>query len=207
MNRKTTWTLALFIGILSGCGAARPSEYYHLTVADNPPATADQDPYPVTLVLGRVTSPNLYRQDHLVWSSDGQSMGVYEYQRWVESPTEMLADVLVREFRDSESYQGVYSEGSNVHGDYLLRVQLYDFEEISQTPLVARLSFDCELREVKSGTTVWTHYYTHDEPVSRKAVSAVAAALDRNVQMGVSECKASLDHYFSTHSPVDSVAR
>jgi len=207
MNLKTTWTLVLFIGILGGCGAAHPSEYYHLTVPGSPRATANQNAYPVTLVLGRVTSPNLYRQDHVVWSSDGQSMGVYQYQRWVESPTEMLADGLLREFRDSESYQGVYPEGSNMHGDYLLRVHLYDFEEISQRPLVARVSFDGELREMKSGTIVWTHYYTHDEPVSRKAVSAVAAAMDRNVQMGVSECKASLDHYFSTHSPADSVAR
>ena len=207
MNPRTTWIYVLFIGILSGCGAAHPSEYYHLTVPDNPRAAAEQDPYPVTLVLGRVTSSNLYRQDHVVWSSDGESMGVYEYQRWVESPTEMLADVLLREFRDSESYQGVYPEGSNVHGDYLLRVHLYDFEEISQKPLLARVSFDVELRETKSGIIVWTHHYTHDEPVSRKEASAVAAALDRNVQTGVSECKASLDHYFSTRSPVASVAR
>jgi ABC-type uncharacterized transport system auxiliary subunit len=57
---------------------------------------------------------------------------------------------------------------------------------------------DLEMRETKTGTTVWTHYYSHDEPVSEKDVSAVVAALDRNAQRGMAEVKSSLDQYFSS---------
>jgi hypothetical protein len=77
---------------------------------------------------------------------------------------------------------------------------LYDFKEISAAPLMARLTMDLELREVKSGSTVWTHYYSHDEPVSGKDVSAVVAALNRNAQRGMGEVESSLDQYFSTRS-------
>jgi ABC-type uncharacterized transport system auxiliary subunit len=54
------------------------------------------------------------------------------------------------------------------------------------------------LKDTKSGATVWSHYYKHDEPVSGKDVPAMVAALDRNVQRGVEEIKASLDQYFSS---------
>jgi ABC-type uncharacterized transport system auxiliary subunit len=66
--------------------------------------------------------------------------------------------------------------------------------------MMARLTIDLELRETKSGSTVWTHYYSHDEPVSGKDISAVVAALDRNAQRGMGEVKSSLDQYFSTRS-------
>lgn len=208
MNHKiTSWALLLCVGIVSGCGAARPAKYYQLTVPSDVSSAADPDPFPVTLVLGRITSSHLYREDHIVFGSVGESMGVYEYKRWAEPPTEMIDDVLLRELRTSGHYQAVSIQGSNAHGDYLLRGHLYDFKEVDGSTLVGRVTFGLELRDMKTGTIVWTHYYTHDEPVSRKDVSEVAAALNRNVQLGVSELKASLDEYFSTHPPLDLAAR
>jgi hypothetical protein len=59
---------------------------------------------------------------------------------------------------------------------------------------------DLELREAKTGSTVWTHYYSHDEPADGKDINAVVAALDRNAQRAVSEVKTSLTGYFSAHS-------
>src|SRR4029077_9451714 len=92
-----------------------------------------------------------------------------------------------------------YPWGSNVRGDYILRGHLYDFREISASTLVGRVSLELELRDARTGATVWTHFYTHDEPVARKDISAVVAALDHDVQQGVAEFRASLDQYFSTH--------
>ena len=65
--------------------------------------------------------------------------------------------------------------------------------------MLARVTLDLELREVKSGATVWTHSYTHDEPVSGKEVPAVVAALSRNVGRCVDEVSASLEAYFAAH--------
>ena len=90
---------------------------------------------------------------------------------------------------------------SNARGDYLLQGRLYDFKEVSGSQLVARVAVEYELRETKSGTTVWSHYYAHDEPVGGKDVSAVVAALDRNVQGIVAQVKAGLEQYFAEHPP------
>jgi ABC-type uncharacterized transport system auxiliary subunit len=200
MNRVFISIAALAAGLLTGCGAARPSKYYQLTIPGDATPAAERSPYPVTLLLGPLRASHLYREDHIVYSSSGQNMGTYEYQQWAEPPTEMLVDVLLRELRASGRYRAVDILRSNSHGDYILYGRLYDFKEISASPLMARVTIDLELREIKSGSTVWTHYYSHDEPVSGKDISAVVAALDRNAQRGMGEVKSSLDQYFSSHS-------
>jgi ABC-type uncharacterized transport system auxiliary subunit len=200
MNRSIILTATLAAGLFAGCGAARPSKYFQLTVPGEAAPAAERSPYAVTLLLGPLRASHLYREDHIVYSSAGQNMGTYEYQRWSEPPTEMLVDVLLRELRASGKYRAVDVLRSNSHGDYILYGRLYDFKEVSASPLVARLTMDLELREIKSSSTVWTHYYSHDEPVSGKDVSAVVAALDRNAQRGMGEVKSSLEQYFSTRS-------
>lgn len=202
MTRTIIPTAFLTAALLAGCGAARPSKYFELTVPGNSAtAAADPDPYPVTLLIGPLRASHLYREDHIVYGSAGETMGTYEYERWSEPPTEMLVEVLLRSLRNSGRYRAVDVLRSNSHGDYVLYGRVYDFKEVSASPLVARVTMELEMRETKSGSTVWTHYYSHDEPVDGKNVSAVVAALDRDAQRGVNEVKSSLEQYFSSHAP------
>jgi len=203
-QRIVLLTLILYLGMLNGCGAARSSEFYQLTVPSEKASAADPAPYPVTLVLGPITTSDLYRDDHIVYTSTGEVIGTYEYRRWAEPPSEMINDVLLRELQRAGHYEHVYALASDVHGDYVLRGRLYDFREVDGNGLSARVAFDFELRDSKTGTTVWNRSYSHDEPVNGKDVSAVVAAMDRNVQSGLSEVLEGLDKYFSTRSAVAS---
>jgi ABC-type uncharacterized transport system auxiliary subunit len=203
MKCKFVWMVALSAGFLTGCAAARPSKYYQLTIPGDAAPVAQPTPYPVTLLLGPLRASHLYREDRIVFSSSGQQMGTYEYQRWSQPPTEMLEEIMLRDLRASARYRAVDFLRSNAHGDYILYGRLYDFKEVSGSQLTARLTFDLELRDTKTGATVWTHYYTHDEPAASKDVSAVVAALDRNAQRGADDIKSGLEQYFSTH-PINS---
>jgi len=202
--RRTLWLIALAVCFAAGCGAGRPIKYYQLTVPNSSP-TANASPIPITLLIGRLTAPALYREDQIVYGTGGESMGVYEYHRWSEPPTEMISEVMLRQFRDSGQYRGVYTLRSDIRGDYLLHGRLYDFKEVSAGSLIARVSMELELRNIKTGTTVWTHFYTHDEPAAGKDTGAVVAALDKGVQQGVAEFRASLDAYFAAHPPSQTV--
>ena len=193
--------LLLLLGLSVGCGAARPSKYYQLTIPGDMAPAANPTPVPITLLVGRITGSGLYREDQIVYSSGGESMGTYEYHRWAEPPTEMIAEIILRQLRASGHYRGVYTMRSDVHGDFLLHGRLYDFKEVSGSAEVARVTLELELRNIRTRTTVWTHFYTHDEPTSEKNVSAIVAALDKNVQQGIAECRASLDEYFAAHPP------
>lgn len=207
MKHKNIFSaLILSLGILNGCGAARPSKFYQLTIPSEKASGADPAPYPVTLALGPMTTSHLYRDDHIVYTSGSEAMGTYEYRRWAEPPTEMIHDVLLRELQQSGRYEHIYSLRSDVRGDYVLRGRLYEFREIDGNGLFARVAFDFELRDCKTGSTVWNHSYSHDEPAKGKDVSAVIAAMDHNVQNGLSEVLSGLDRYFSAHASVASTA-
>jgi cholesterol transport system auxiliary component len=188
--------VALFV---SGCGAARPSKYYELEPPNDLSSAKASDPLPITLLIGRLKASHLYREDRIVYGTNGEQMGTYEYQRWAEPPTEMIEQMLLRELRASGHYAGIYSLSSERSGDYLLHGTLFDFREVSGGSILARVSLDLELRDMKTGSTVWTRYYSHDEPVSSKDISAVVAAIDKNTQRAVSEIRASLDEYFTSH--------
>jgi ABC-type uncharacterized transport system auxiliary subunit len=191
----------LSVLFVAGCGAARPAKYHQLTVPGDAPTDSHAEVFPVTLVMGPILSSHLYREDHIVYSSKGEDMGIYEYERWVEPPTEMIQEVLFRALRFSGRFRAVHAQHSSVRGDYLVRGHLYDFKEINGSSMSARVSLELELRDIKTGNTVWTHLYNHDEPVSSKKVSAVVAALNRNVQRATNEFTASLVEYFSAHPP------
>jgi ABC-type uncharacterized transport system auxiliary subunit len=199
--------LMLCLGMLSGCGAARPSKFYQLTLPSDKTSGADPVPFPVTLLLGPITTSHIYRDDHIVYTSSGEAMGLYEYQRWAEPPSEMISDVLLRELQNSERYQHVYSLHSDSRGDYVLRGRLYDFREVTGNGLAARVAFEFELRDSKTGATVWSRSYLHDEPVDGKNVPAVVAAMNRNVQSGLSEIMGGLEQYFAGHTQTTAAAR
>jgi ABC-type uncharacterized transport system auxiliary subunit len=189
----------LLIAFLCGCGAARPSKYYQLTVPADAGQVEKTGAVPVTLLLGAMQTSHLYREDRIVYGNNAEQLGTYEYERWAEPPADMIGEVLLRELRASGRYRAVHYRRSNMQGDFALRGRLYDFKELTGGQLTARVTFEMEMRDLKTGATVWTHYFTHDEPVGGKDVSAVVAALDRNVQKSVSEVVASLDQYFASH--------
>src|ERR1700686_343643 len=140
MNRRFISIAVLAAGLLTSCGAARPSKYYQLTIPGDSTPVPDRSPYPVTLLLGPLRASHLYREDHIVYSSSGEHMGTYEYQLWAEPPTEMMEEVLQRELRASGRYRAVDALRSNSRGDYILYGRLYDFKEISGATLLARLT-------------------------------------------------------------------
>ncbi len=202
--RRVICVLAVTLGVvgLAGCGgAARPSKYYQLALPALPLPAAGADAYPVALLVGRLTAPHLYRDDRIVYRTGAEQLGTYEYHRWAEPPTEMLEAMLLRMLRQSRRYHTVQLLRSSSRGDFILRGRLDNFEEVSGEQILARVALEIELFEVKSGTTVWSQFYSHDEPVKSKEVPAVVEALNRNVQQGLAQITAGIDQYFASHPP------
>ena len=194
----TVLLMAALATLASSCGTARPSKYYALELPAAVPAASNT--YPVALLVGRISAPHLYRDDRLVYRHGETQFGTYEYHRWVEPPTDMLESMILRSLRSSGKYKTVQLQASNTQGDYIVRGRLYNLEEVSSPPVLARVTFELELYEVKSGTTVWTHFYSSEEPVTGKEVPDVVKAMERNVLRGLAESLADLDHYFASRT-------
>jgi ABC-type uncharacterized transport system auxiliary subunit len=185
---------------VAGCGGARPIKYYQLSYPTTaPPPSADA--INTTLMVRSFEASHLYLGDQIVYGFDSPEMGVYQTQRWAEPPVEMLQDALVRGLRSTGRFRAVYTIRAEAGSQYILAGHLYDFKEVDGSTIVARLNYQVRLRDRKTGTTVWTHMYTHDEPASEKSVAAVATAMDKNVQRSVQEVQAGLEDYFRANPP------
>lgn len=184
----------------AACGASRPYKYYILDVpASAPSPQAPQ--FPITLLVGRVTVPLLYRDTRLVYGSGPVQLGTYDYDRWAEMPAEMLRDNLVAALRNSGQYRSVARISSRAQGDYILRSQLFSLCGVDRPSLVARLSMEVNLFDPRADSVVWHDRYAHDEPVQGKLVANIVEAMDRNVQAAMSQFAAGLAQYFAAHPP------
>jgi ABC-type uncharacterized transport system auxiliary subunit len=185
--------------ILSACGAITPVKYYRLDVVPSSAPSAGAT-YPVTLILGQITAPDLFRDNKLVYSTGSVQLGTYDNQRWAEAPAEMLENMLIQTLRASGQYRTVERISSSARGDYVLRGHLSAFNEVDTPQVAARFSLELELFDRKSGTVIWTQPYSHDEPVSTKDVPAVVEALQTNVRTGLQQLTNSLSQYFASQA-------
>ncbi|MGA8037281.1 MAG: ABC-type transport auxiliary lipoprotein family protein [Candidatus Acidiferrales bacterium] len=189
--------LALFV---AGCGAPRPVKYYVLDV--NPaPATSLNPQFPVSLLVSRVVASQLYRDDRLVYGSGPVQLGTYDYDRWAQPPADMVQDTLVAALRSTGQYRSVSRVTSSVRGDYILRSRLLAMYGVDQPALMARFTIQFELYDPANRSIVWSHSYTHDEPVQGKNVPDIVLAMDGNVKSCMQEVTASLAQYFTANPP------
>lgn len=185
--------------ILSSCGAITPVKYYRLDVVPSS-APAASTTYPVTLILGQITAPDLFRDNRLVYSTGSVQLGTYDNQRWAEAPTEMIENMLIQSLRASGQYRTVERASSSARGDYVLRGHLSAFNEVDTPQVAARFSLVLELYDRKSGNVVWSQPYSHDEPVGTKNVPSVVEALQTNVRTGLQQLISSLNQYFASQA-------
>jgi len=192
--------VAVLAGAISGCGGTRPTKYYVLDVPA-PPTTQSPTPLSVSLLVARPVTSHLYRDDRIVYGSGPVELGTYEFERWAQSPADMMQDLLVSYLRASKQYRSVLRPGSNAKGDFIVRSYLKSLYEVDTPDFVARFDIHIDVYDPKAGRTVWSGNYSHDEPVGGKTVSAVVEALDKNVRAGMQQLTSEMGQYFTEHPP------
>jgi ABC-type uncharacterized transport system auxiliary subunit len=199
-HSKIAGLAILLASAMAGCGAPRPVKYYVLDV--NPaPITTQSSAYPVSLLVGRMMSSQLYRDDRIVYGSGDVQLGTYDYDRWTQSPADLVQTSLVASLRATGQYRAVSRVASSVRGDYILRGNLIAMYGVDQPALMARFTLQLELYDPVSHTIVWSQTYNHDEPVQGKLVADIVKAMDVNVKACMQQTTASLGQYFAANPP------
>jgi ABC-type uncharacterized transport system auxiliary subunit len=193
--------ICILAGVTAACSASRPVKYYVLDTGPTPSSASAQ--IPVTLLVARIGTSHLYRDDRLVYGSGPVQLGTYEYERWAESPADMMQEKLVAYLRASGMYRAVMPVSSSMRADYIVRGHLYALDEVDGPELAARFSFQLELFDPKAEVVVWSSTYTHDEPLPGKGkkVPDVIEALDHNVSAGLTQLTGQLTQYVQSHPP------
>jgi ABC-type uncharacterized transport system auxiliary subunit len=182
---------------LSGCASSKPIKYYTVQLSVAP--TRSTNTFPVSLLVGNIGGPPIYRDSPIAYRVGTNEIGVYQYSRWIDPPVDLVKAKLLRILNESGDYQSVAGLGSTTSAEYVVRGRLYNFDEVDGASISGEVSMEFELYEKKSGKIVWRHFYSQSEPVQSKEISAVVTALDTNLDRGLKEVAAGLNQYFSTN--------
>lgn len=199
MRRTIQLTLlSLAVAAISSCLGGRPIKYFTVSVPQGPKPAASA--YPVDLLVGNISAPEILEDQPIVYRSGRNEIGAYEYHLWAEPPAQMIMSALIRRLQASGRYQSVARLGGSTRGDFVLRGRLYDFEEIDTGgAITARLTMEFVLVDRATHKAVWNHFYSRTVPVQGKEVPDVVAALDHNLDQGLNEVEAGLGAYFASH--------
>jgi ABC-type uncharacterized transport system auxiliary subunit len=201
MRRMIRLTLVgLAMAALSSCLGGRPIQYFTISFPPAPRPAAGA--YPIELLVGHISAPEILQDQPIVYRSGRNEIGVYQYHLWAEPPAQMVRTVLIRRLRASGRYRSVTQLGGSTQGNFVLHGRLYDFEEVDNgAAITARVTMEFQLIDRTRHKAVWNHFYSRTEPVQGKEISSVVAAIDHNLEQGLSEVLAGLDTYFSSHPP------
>jgi ABC-type uncharacterized transport system auxiliary subunit len=202
MMRRAKFSM-LLVGMAiaaAGCGSTRPTKYYVLDVPATPGGISTGK-LNVSLLVARPVTSHLYRDDRIVFGSGPVQLGTYEFERWANTPADMVQDLLINSLRATGEYRSVLRPGTNAKGDYIVRSYLRALYEVDQPELVGRFDLRIELYDPHQGASVWGTRYSHDEPVASKTVASVVQALDKNVRAGMQQITSELGQYFVDHPP------
>ena len=192
--------ISLFLAIAAclanaACVATRPVHYY--TLGAGAAASAQSKPDGLILLVGTISTPESLQDGRIRYRTGPNEAGAYEYHRWTERPGSMVRNALMRALRSSGKYQRVLESGSSANGDYLLRGELEEFDEVDAASLQTKISLHVELVDRKTNQNVWDHMLEREEPVNSKTVVEVVQSLDRNLQHVVSETATEVDQFLT----------
>ncbi len=110
------------------------------------------------------------------------ALETYKGGRWADTPPLVLRGLLIEAFQETGRIAGVGAVTSGIHADYMMTIDLYDFEVQYRdgTPhavirLNAKLN-DASINRVRAAKT-----FEGDEPVSGTTAGDAAAAFDRAI--------------------------
>jgi ABC-type uncharacterized transport system auxiliary subunit len=191
--------LGVLCALASACAATHPIKYYRIDVPALPTASAASAvPTGLILQVAAIDCPPLMRDGRILYQTGTHEVAAYEYHRWVETPDRIVQNSLVRLLRSSGKYQSVDTPRSGLRPDYIVQGKIYEFAEVDKPAIFSRVSFEIELRDVKTSRTVWSRIYTNEGSVTGKEVPDVVESLDENLRRGLSEIVTGLDQYLAS---------
>jgi ABC-type uncharacterized transport system auxiliary subunit len=176
MMRKAAVLLVVVLGLLACFSASPEKKYYQIDLAPAPPGAA----WAKTILVDRIDVDSLYDDFRILYRVSPVEINYYAYHFWAEKPARMLHDALLHSLELSRRFARVLSELGKEEPDWVLRCTVHHIEEVdAPAAWAARLGMKIELAEFKSGNVLASRRFDRQEPLARKDVSLVPAALSR----------------------------
>lgn len=180
---------ALTLGLLlaGGClptGTYQPTRHFTLQPG-GPAAKKGAVPIAATVKVRRFSVVPRY-DSRMTRRVSGTQVRYEEYNRWVETPDELVANGFYRALLRSQAFRDVVPPEFNAPGDFLVegRVMVFEVDPRSQ----ARLSLVLVLRRESDNQVIWRETVNGTSPIEGADPAALAKAMSLALDWIVAGC-------------------
>ncbi len=131
-GRRPLLPTAMVAGLLVLAACAAPPEIRYFRVEYPTPLSSPNSPLPVTLGVARLSAPEPYRQERIIYRTSPYQVEYYTYGRWESPPIDMVNDRLLEQLGASGRFQRVIPWRRGDASDYRLEARLRRFEEVDE---------------------------------------------------------------------------
>ena len=169
--------LGLVAVLLSGCGGGIPPTHYY-TLKYPPPAPAVDPKTNLVVEIEPFRVAENLRDDRILYYEAPTQFSYYEYHRWSPEPAALLAELTKRRLEEMAVFAHVRAFPTHEPGDFLLKGQLLNFEEIDyESGGKVRVALELRLVRNSDQKTAWTDRRQVEHSIDEKGVDGVVNAL------------------------------
>jgi ABC-type uncharacterized transport system auxiliary subunit len=187
MRRKGLF-IPILILFMAGCtGAQQPNRTQYYTLGYTSPAIKDTVHLDASLKVERFSVAQFYNSNSMIFSTGSISLDKFPYDRWGANPGYMVADYLIRDFRQTNLFRGIFSyqdtdvvrlvlEGSVTE---FLAVEQKDGRKALLTVYVTLLDLN---QTDSTKQVIFQKSYSYAAPCKENSAEGLAAGLSESME-------------------------
>jgi cholesterol transport system auxiliary component len=162
--------------MITGCaGSGKPQyevENYLLSYAA--PSWDKFDKLNISVKFNRFSIAAAYNSDNMIFRNNTYSFDYFNYSRWAVNPSDMIADSLVRDMRDSGLFSAVFSRYETQDGQFIISGSIDEFylreDRSNKTALIGIIISLQDSREKETGKRMmFQKKYVREEPLQESS--------------------------------------
>jgi len=172
--------------LLTCCGKPPVTVYKHLLEYSSPESTA-HSPVPEGLKVDLFSVAQAFNSPDMVYRPSSYQTGTYHYHRWFVNPGQLVTDFLLRDFRHSGLFKGIFPYDSTVKTRFQLEGAVEEFQEVDagdawSAVLALNITLLDTTKEEITEKVLFQKNYRAVEPLTEQTPQGLAAAMSRAMQ-------------------------
>ena len=193
----------VFLGalVLAGCGSVRYSTTYVLNFPPPVPRPAPSSGPLGPVAVSELQCPEYLCEGRIVYRSNTEEVGFYEYHRWALNPRQAITQYVVEGLRSQSLFKSVAVQERDSNAAYVLSGNIERLEEVDQDREVrAVCTVSAQLLDTRTRSVVWSHTASETVQVEKRDMRGVVSTLsaaartaaDRLIQSMMEELPATM---------------
>ena len=162
--------------LITGCaGNGKPQyEVENYLLSYSAPSWDKPEKLNTSIKFNKFSIAAAYNSINMIFRNDSYNLDAFNYSRWAVNPTDMIADSLLRDMRESGFFRAVFSRHETDDGRFLVSGGIEEFylrmEKSTKTAVISIAISLKDTREKETGKSImFQKKYTREEPLQESS--------------------------------------